>query len=340
MPKRKGQNRNRGQTAPDPNLPKTPEQLEHLLLSVLNPATVQEATGTLVKFMKKKACVAPLVQQVQSSSRIEARHMGAVLLRARVPFLWTKLPSDVKQASQAILLDRLVSEESRPVRLAITALISQVAKQSVPRKEWPNLLDSLLQISQSQNAAHRQVGLMLFRSLSEHITKTLKAHFKTLLGIFTAGLQDPEPLVQEEAIKAIGVLVEMVSSEEDVLALKQLVPALIQYSTVSLERLDEDSCLIAFSVLDDLAESPVNILQDFLPMLMTLMLQCIRNEEMPIELRAKVTSLFLLIFCSIIIIKHHSRHHIYIQSICLYVFVGFYFSPSDRASQAWTINKE
>jgi hypothetical protein len=74
------------------------------------------------------------------------------------------------------------------------------------------------------------------------------------------------------------------------MAFKSLVPHLIQYSQGALQRLDDDCCMIAFGVFDDLAESPTNVLQERMPQLIELMMHILAKTDMELTLREKAAT--------------------------------------------------
>jgi hypothetical protein len=112
--------------------------------------------------------VAALVQQLESSAHVAARQMAAVLLRPKMKKLWKKLDAATQTEVKAKLLQRIVNEEQRSVRVSAAALVATVAKQELPAGKWDDLLTFLLDCSKSATAGHREVAMLLFRALSEH----------------------------------------------------------------------------------------------------------------------------------------------------------------------------
>lgn len=68
-----------------------------------------------------------------------------------------------------ILLERIVSEREHAVTRAVADVVGVIAKHTVPRNEWPELLGFLQQCSASPKHEHREVALTLFSSLTETI---------------------------------------------------------------------------------------------------------------------------------------------------------------------------
>jgi len=70
---------------------------------------------------------------------------------------------------QAALLQQLGSEPVHAVRRAAADVGAAVAKLTLPGGAWPELMDFLAQCSQSSQAEHREVALLLFASLTETV---------------------------------------------------------------------------------------------------------------------------------------------------------------------------
>lgn len=66
-----------------------------------------------------------------------------------------------------LLLQRLVNEPEQSVRRAVADVTAIVAKHTVAFNQWNELLGFLHQCSQSPSAAHREVALTLFGSITE-----------------------------------------------------------------------------------------------------------------------------------------------------------------------------
>jgi hypothetical protein len=113
MPK-KSKNRRRNQNRQAQNVhipqPQNPAELEAVLMQILAPnnEAIKQASEIMMKFIKKKSCVAPMLMQIVASTQVGARQMAAVLLRSRMTTHWPKLTNEVKGKVQASLLGRLV----------------------------------------------------------------------------------------------------------------------------------------------------------------------------------------------------------------------------------------
>lgn len=274
-------------------LPRNVEELQQVLLMMQGPETetIKRATAILKLFMKKADSVVPMMQQLKDSPILEVRQMAAVLMRKRLPALFKKLPEAAQNEVKAALLERLVAEPGRPVRLGVAALISSVAQRLVPDGKWPDLLSFLLNLSRAPKIEHREIAMLLFRALAENIGSTLRPHLKTLQAVFVQGLKDPNERVKVEALRAIGVLIEFVGeSKEEVKSYREMVPPMVDVVKHCVTQGDADAAAVAFEVFDSLAESPVPILTQHIPVLVRLMAEVCLARSLDINIREKAAT--------------------------------------------------
>ena len=99
------------------------------------------------------------------------------------------------------LLHMLAHEPEHLVRRSIAEVVSSIAKLALPAGQWPELLDCMLQLSQSQHAEHREAAIVVFTSLTDTLGEQMRPHFAQLQHIFVQGLQDSAPAVRLAALK-------------------------------------------------------------------------------------------------------------------------------------------
>ena len=279
--------------APTYPLPTNPVELEHVLSLLLAPDNSAIARATLIMndFLKQPASIPALLQQITESASVPSRQMAAVLLRRKIRPLWSPTPADVKSALKAALLQRLSVEPVRVVRRSVAALIAKIAEETVPKGKWPELLDALFHMTRSVDANQREMGMLLFRALSENIPKALQAHAAVLQGIFVAGLGDAEDRVRVEALHALDALVEMVdpSSDEQVMAFSSAVPPLVQLvsSYLAAQQHEHDSEVVStvFELFDSLTAHPAPVLDPHLHLIVPMMLTVLRTETFELNIR-------------------------------------------------------
>lgn len=93
------------------------------------------------------------------------------------------------------------NEPEHLVRRSVAEVVSSIAKLALPAQQWPDLLDYMLQLSQSQHAEHREVSMVVFMSLTDALGDQMRPQFVQLQRIFSAGLTDPSPPVRLAALR-------------------------------------------------------------------------------------------------------------------------------------------
>ena len=111
--------------------------------------------------------VEALLTQLTGSANPGVRTVAAVQLRKSISRHWGALDPDARKATKSLLLDRVANEPENNVRKNIASAVSAVAKKALPKEGWPELLDFLVQCTQSASADHREVGLMVFERLAD-----------------------------------------------------------------------------------------------------------------------------------------------------------------------------
>lgn len=278
--------------------PSNPAELEAVLGMLLAPDTnrIKEGTAILKVFIKNASSIQPLMQQLASSPTAGVRQLAGVLIRQRLTQLWRKLPETARTEIKNTLLQRLLEESVRPVRVSNAALVAAIARLDIPDGKWSNLLDFLVNCTKSEKVSHREIAMMLFRNLAENISDAFKKQYKALQSVFEAGLKDPNENVRKEALKAVGVLVEYLTEESHLTHFRKIIPILIETVHQAVAAGDEDTASAGFGVFDTLAEAPTNVFQQHFGQLISLMLEMVSHKELDVQTRYKACSFV----CSII----------------------------------------
>jgi hypothetical protein len=111
------------------------------------------------------------------------------------------LNAEQQQGVKQGLLQMLANEPEHLVRRSVAEVVSSIAKLALPAGQWPELLDCMLQLSQSQHAEHREAAIVVFTSLTDTLGEQMRPHFAQLQHIFVQGLQDAAPAVRLAALK-------------------------------------------------------------------------------------------------------------------------------------------
>eukprot|EP01114_Cavostelium_apophysatum_P006244 TRINITY_DN1748_c0_g1_i1.p1 TRINITY_DN1748_c0_g1~~TRINITY_DN1748_c0_g1_i1.p1 ORF type:complete len:1062 (-),score=285.77 TRINITY_DN1748_c0_g1_i1:27-3212(-) len=269
----------------------TAQQMQEVLLRMLDPATAKQATDILNKQLKQSSSIPILLDLIQVTTSPDIRQLALVLLRKKILGHWGKLKPDVQERFKSILLDILVKEPNPPVRKATGEAVAYVARILLPIGQWKELLDFLLKCSQSPQPEHRESAMVLFDSLTANLGENMREHFPLLLQIFMKGLADPESKVRIASLKALGGLVQWLSTDQEVRMFKDLLPPMIAVIRFCLKEGYDDEAISAFEVFDDLVEIPMPVVSLCIPDLIKFVLEVGGDKSIDMNVRQRALTL-------------------------------------------------
>ncbi|KAI3675918.1 hypothetical protein L1987_85514 [Smallanthus sonchifolius] len=243
------------------------QSLELLLLQFLMPDNEarRKAEDQIKRLVRDPQVVPQLIDHIRSAKTPNVRQLSAVLLRKKITGHWHKLPDELRQLVKQSLIESIITEYSPSVRRASANVVSIVAKCAVPGGEWPDLLPFIFQCSQSAQEDLREVGLLLFSSLTETIGDSFLPYFADLKLLLLKCLQDEISDVRIAALntlelyyldRAVGAFLESTHDKSQVVKFCEYIPGILNYSRKCLSSGDEDIAIIAFEIFDELIESP------------------------------------------------------------------------------------
>ncbi|VFQ81777.1 unnamed protein product [Cuscuta campestris] len=241
------------------------QSLELLLIQFLMPDNDarRQAEDQIKRLAKDPQVVPALVHHLRTAKTPNVRQLAAVLLRKKITGHWGKLTPQLRQLVKQSLIESITVEHSAPVRRASANVVSIIAKYAVPAGEWPDLLPFLFQCSQSHQEDHREVGLILFSSLTETIGSSFQPYFTELQSLLLKCLQDEaSSRVRVAALKAVGSFLEFINDQDEVVKFREFIPSILNVSRQCLASGDEDVAILAFEIFDEFIESPAPLLGD------------------------------------------------------------------------------
>ena len=144
--------------------------LEALLLALgtADTAVIGQAEADLRRALTKPAFIGDLLDRLQRSPNAQVRQLAAVLMRRKVGGHWSKLPPPVQAQLKASLLTHLAAEPERLVRRATAGVAAVVAKHTLPKGEWAELLAFVTACAaDAADAGKRELAMVLLQSLLE-----------------------------------------------------------------------------------------------------------------------------------------------------------------------------
>ncbi|KDO29492.1 hypothetical protein SPRG_06032 [Saprolegnia parasitica CBS 223.65] len=268
-----------------------PEQLEACLLQLTasNTATIKEAEAIIKAYLKTPSSVTGLVLQIQGSAHVAVRQLAAILLRLKVSKHWAKLDDATQNGIKQTLLTRIMEESESVVKSAVARLIAQLARDLVPRNEWPDLFACIEACASNANASARALAMLLLSKLNETIGEHLLQHFSTLKRLFLGALQDAEIKVRIEAMHAACGLVEFLEKKQAI-EFQQLIEPMLQVLQACIASNAELEACEFMDVFSELAKSPFPMLTKALPHLVTLLLNIFVADGLEPSTRAAASS--------------------------------------------------
>lgn len=238
------------------------------------------AAASLDIFFKTAGCVVASMQQIQNSTKPQARQMAAVLLRKKLSAgLWRQNQSKWEQIQQ-LLLRRLASESVWLVRKAVAALASRVAKLSIPDGRWPQYVPFLVKMVSQQEESKRAVGMLLFRAMSENLGQEMAQSIANFSSVVQKCLTDTSLRVREEAFKAMEGIVNYLETKEQVTLFSKLVPTAVKsVREILTKSSDDEKAIVGLELFGALAESPVPVLDPFIGPIVKFMLEVTVNPQ-------------------------------------------------------------
>eukprot|EP01063_Lacrimia_lanifica_P017804 TRINITY_DN24794_c0_g1_i1.p1 TRINITY_DN24794_c0_g1~~TRINITY_DN24794_c0_g1_i1.p1 ORF type:complete len:1085 (+),score=437.92 TRINITY_DN24794_c0_g1_i1:46-3300(+) len=267
-----------------------PAEFEQILLtcgSVDNEAR-KLAEKAVVFFIKKKECVALLMAQLESSQHVQVRQLASILLAQKILSLWRKLDVTAKTQVKGALLARVLAEPVRVVRLGIAHCVAKLAKVEVSSGTWPELFQFLTANSQSTEAAHRELVIVLLHACCETIAGSLQEGQAGVITQFLVqGLSDRVEDIRVATLKAANAFLDS-SANIPPVTIANLLPPMFQVLQASLASDNEDLFTVAFELLEDLLDTPsFEGKSDMLLAIVQFCLQSASNPASPLLIREK-----------------------------------------------------
>ena len=207
------------------------------------------------------------------------RQLSAVLLRMKIGKFWKTLDAQMQGAVRQGLLEALMKEPQKIIRVNVAYVISALSKHQVTINaatqqeewQWNELLQFLSQLVQSPDANQRELAMTMFYTLTETVGVHLSQFHGEMQRMYFNALGDAVAAVRVAGLKAAGALVEFLASGEEVMQFRSLIEPMIKTlklcaSSTSPQN-DEAVAIQIVEVIGELLESPVPLLNPHVPLL-------------------------------------------------------------------------
>ncbi|KAG8842257.1 hypothetical protein FRB91_004278, partial [Serendipita sp. 411] len=226
---------------------------------------------------------------VQAGSKVdldeEIRIMALNALVMTIKYKKTKihnlqLAPHLVDALMPLLMERDTDDEDEetPARLGVRAL-DALATSLPPQQVFPRLHELVTQYSHDADSNKRKAALMALGVVMEGCSEFIRPHMNQVWPFVDNGLKDPDASVRKAACTAVGCITEWLD-EECIERHAILIPGLLQLTA------DPITQASACTALDGLLELLGDIIDSYLPLLMTTFAQLLNTA--PNKVRAVV----------------------------------------------------
>ncbi|KAG8813485.1 hypothetical protein FRC18_002442, partial [Serendipita sp. 400] len=217
---------------------------------------------------------------VQAGSKVdldeEIRIMALNALVMTIKYKKTKihnlqLAPHLVDALMPLLMERDTDDEDEetPARLGVRAL-DALATSLPPQQVFPRLHELVTQYSHDADSNKRKAALMALGVVMEGCSEFIRPHMNQVWPFVDNGLKDPDASVRKAACTAVGCITEWLD-EECIERHAILIPGLLQLTA------DPITQASACTALDGLLELLGDIIDSYLPLLMTTFAQLLNT---------------------------------------------------------------
>lgn len=141
--------------------------------------------------------------------------------------LWVNLSEETKQRTKQCLLEALHNDHATLMRANLNDTVADLATHIAGKGEWPELLDELLRLSQSEEEMHRESALLIFGQILNTLSELLESHTAQLCEILLAGMNDSNLAVRISGLRATAGFIIIARKADKKYELQPLVPAMV-----------------------------------------------------------------------------------------------------------------
>ncbi|ETS78179.1 hypothetical protein PFICI_10241 [Pestalotiopsis fici W106-1] len=267
-------------------------KLVELLQASTIPDTVKvkAATAELKKnFYPHPESLLGLLHVVVSHDDATVRQLAAVQSLRLVPKHWKKIAADQKSGVRNEVVQAAVREQHPKVRHGISRVIAGIAVIDFENKEWPELLPNVLQLTTSDDVAHREIGSYIIYSLLEADPTTFVEHLAQMFELFSKTIRDPQSrsvrINTMLSISSLLLLIQADEDEESVATVQEFVPAMVDVLKDTINSGDDEGTQQAFEVFQSFLGYESALISKYFKDLIQFMLELSANTNADDEVR-------------------------------------------------------
>nr|CAD7413649.1 unnamed protein product [Timema poppensis] len=261
-------------------------------LLVADSAIIQQGTQELREAFKNVDVIPALCNVIGVSQNPQIRQYAAVLLRKRLNKAkhWTKLSINVRNGIKEGILQALINEPEKFVKNAIAQFIGTIVKHEFPNKTWPEVLQFIQQMINSDNMTDKELGMYTLSMITEISSDQFLPHASSLVHMLANTLNQLENLSSPLSYYTLLTMIHIVPLVEGDQALAnlftQLMPRVME-AVRALVQTDEDKAVEVMELFDDLVESVISVIVPHIKPLVEMCLMFAANKDLGDPIRVK-----------------------------------------------------
>ncbi|KAI0026226.1 importin beta-4 [Xylariomycetidae sp. FL0641] len=270
------------------------QKLVELLQASQIPDTqkVKAATAELRKnFFPHPDSLLGLLHVIVSHPDGPVRMLAAVQALRLVPKHWQKLDGAQKPAIRQQLLEAIVREQDAKCRHGQSRVIAAIATYDFEGNEWPDLLPNVMQLTMSDNVAHREIGSYIIYSLLEADPDYFLSQLPKLFELFSRTIRDPQSRdVRVNTMLSIASTLAMIDVDEDeasVNAVQELIPAMVDVLKDAVQNDDDERIQQSFEVFQTFLGYESALISRYFKDLVQFMIDLAANSSAEADVRTQ-----------------------------------------------------
>lgn len=204
-------------------------------------------------------CIPALFQIYHSATDLAIKQSAGILVRKKIGQFWDKLGQQIQEIIKTNVLQHVATDPTPVLRNCAADIIGAIAKITVPKGQWPDLMSFLKQCTESENAQFRNVGIKLLGDIAEPLLesdagKALKGSFLVTVGNSLVNPGNPLD-VKTTAIYALSKLIRFVDNDKDLVAFRDgYLPEFMKTLEACIVESDTNTVVTCYETFNDILE--------------------------------------------------------------------------------------
>ncbi|KAI2470165.1 ARM repeat-containing protein [Annulohypoxylon bovei var. microspora] len=273
------------------------QRLVELLQASQIPDTqkVKAATAELRKnFYPHPEALLGLLHVIVSHSEATVRMLAAVQGLRLVEKHWGKIADDQKPSVRNELLQAIIREQNAKCRHGQSRVIAAIATVDFSNEQWGDLLPAVMQLTNSDDVVHREVGSYIIFSLVEANPAYFEDHLSTLFELFIKTIRDPQSrdvrINTMQSISSTLMLIDCDEDEQSVNAIQEFTPLMVEVLKDAVDGGDDEKVQQCFEVFQTFLAYDGALLSRYFKDLVQFMLDLASNTSAEDDVRSQALS--------------------------------------------------